>query len=88
MLVVQAGLQLSEITALRRLGIVQSGGGHVRSEGKGRKQRCTPGTKSTVAVLTEWIQEQGRMSARTYFHTDAEAGLAPTPAGTWSQSTS
>ena len=84
----QTGLQLSEITALRRLGFVQGRGARVGSEGKGRKERGAPLTKSTVAILTEWIQEQGRMSARTYFHTAAAAGSAPTPSSTWSQSTS
>ena len=50
-LVVQTGLQLSEITALRRLGFVQGRGARVGSEGKG-KERGAPLTKSTVAILT------------------------------------
>lgn len=34
-------------------------GAYVRCEGKGRKERCTPLAKPTVAVLKAWIKEQG-----------------------------
>jgi site-specific recombinase XerD len=67
LLAVQTGLRLSEITALRQQDVVLGRGAHVRCEGKGRKERCTPLTKSTVAVLTEWIREQAKTSARTLF---------------------
>src|ERR1700689_5379115 len=42
-------------------------GAHVRCEGKGRKERCTPLTKSTVIVLTAWIRDQGEDGARILF---------------------
>jgi len=67
LLALQTGLRLSEITALRQQDVVLGRGAHVRCEGKGRKERCTPLTKSTVAVLTEWIREQGEESARILF---------------------
>ena len=39
----QTGLRASELTGLRRCDLVAAGAGaHLRCEGKGRKQRCTP----------------------------------------------
>ena len=38
----QTGLRVSEIINLRRRDIVTGTGAHIRCEGKGRKQRCTP----------------------------------------------
>ena len=48
---VQTGLRLSEITATTRDDLVLGTGAHVRVTGKGRKERCTPLAKPTVAVL-------------------------------------
>ena len=59
LLAVQTGLRLSEITALRRRDVVLGAGAHVRCEGKGRKERCTPLTKPVVAALRAWMQELG-----------------------------
>ena len=56
---VQTGLRISEITGLRQKDVVSGAGAHVRCEGKGRKERCTPLTKLAVAVLKAWIKEQG-----------------------------
>ena len=56
---VQTGLRLSEITGLRHKDVVLGLGAHVRCEGKGRKERCTPLTKPAVMVLKAWIKEQG-----------------------------
>jgi integrase/recombinase XerD len=55
----QTGLRLSELTGLRQRDVVLGSGAHVRCEGKGRKERCTPLAKSTVVVLNAWINEQG-----------------------------
>jgi integrase len=55
----QTGLRLSKITDLRQRDVVLSRGTHVRCEGKGRKERCTPLAKPTVVVLKAWINEQG-----------------------------
>ena len=59
MTAIQTGLRLSEITSIRRQDVSLGKGAHVRCEGKGRKERCTPLAKSTVIVLTAWIREQG-----------------------------
>ena len=67
LMAIQTGLRLSEITALRQQDVVLGKGAHVRCEGKGRKERCTPLTKSTIAVIAEWIREQGQLSTLILF---------------------
>ncbi len=57
LLAVQCGLRLSELTAIRRDALMLGSGAHVRTLGKGRKERATPLTKQTVAVLTAWLRE-------------------------------
>ena len=64
---VQTGLRLSEMIALRHADVSLETGAHVRCRGKGRKERCTPLTKPTVAVLKAWIQEQGRADSKILF---------------------
>ena len=54
----QTGLRVSELTDLR-IGDVEVGtGAHVRCRGKGRKERCTPLAKETVALLRAWMKER------------------------------
>jgi integrase/recombinase XerD len=54
----QTGLRVSELTGLH-IGDVELGtGAHVRCRGKGRKQRCTPLSKPTVAMLRAWMKER------------------------------
>ncbi len=57
LLVIQTGLRVSELIGLRLDDIVFGVGAHLRCRGKGRKQRITPLTKSTVRVLRTWIAE-------------------------------
>lgn len=64
---VQTGLRLSELTALCQKDVTLGRGAHVRCQGKGRKQRCTPLAKATAAVLAEWIREQGPAGTPTLF---------------------
>src|SRR6202047_675280 len=64
---VQTGLRLSEITGLRQQDVFFGVGAHVRCEGKGRKERCTPLAKPAVAVLSAWIEEQGREPSKFLF---------------------
>jgi site-specific recombinase XerD len=56
-LAVQTGLRLSELTSLSRSSVVFGTGAHVRCQGKGRKERCTPLTRPTVALLKAWLKE-------------------------------
>ncbi len=67
LLAVQTGLRLSEITTLRRRDVALGTGAHVRCEGKGRKERCTPLTKPVVAALRTWMQELGGDDDQTLF---------------------
>ncbi len=57
---VQTGLRLSEMTGLKREDLILGAGAHVRVIGKGRKERCTPIAKSTLAVLKAWLREPQR----------------------------
>jgi integrase len=64
---VQTGLRLSEMTGLKREDIVLGIGAHVRVIGKGRKERCTPFAKSTLAVLNAWLREPQRGDGNVLF---------------------
>src|SRR5258708_29257360 len=55
------------MTALGHEDVWLGAGAHVRCRGKGRKERCTPLAKPTVAVLQAWIREQGRGDSKTLF---------------------
>jgi integrase/recombinase XerD len=56
---VQTGLRASELVNLLGRDVVTGTGAHVRCEGKGRKQRCTPLRKETLKALQTWIAERG-----------------------------
>jgi integrase/recombinase XerD len=55
---VQTGLRVSELTGLCCGDVYLGAGAHVRCVGKGRKQRCTPLTAQTIAVLRGWLAER------------------------------
>lgn len=57
MVALQTGLRASELINLRRCDIVTGTGAHIRCEGKGRKQRCTPLRRETLKVLEAWLRE-------------------------------
>jgi site-specific recombinase XerD len=69
LLAVQTGLRLSEITGLRREDLHLGNGAHVRCIGKGRKERCTPITKSSVTALKSWLKESAKGSEQWLFCT-------------------
>ena len=58
LLAVQTGLRVSELASLRCQDLHLGPAVHVRCDGKGRKERCTPLTKPTVAVLRSWLRER------------------------------
>ena len=66
---VQTGLRLSELTALTRNDVIVGTGAHVRVIGKGRKERCTPLAKPTMAVLKAWLREPPRGAGQVLFPT-------------------
>lgn len=55
---IQTGLRVSELIGLRCQDIVLGAGGHVRCEGKGRKERCTPLRKDAQNMLVAWLRER------------------------------
>jgi len=67
LLAVQTGLRLSEMTGLKRQDIIFGVGAHVRVIGKGRKERCTPIARSTLAVLRAWLREPPRGTGQVLF---------------------
>lgn len=54
---IQTGLRLSELTGAQRNAVILGTGAHIRVVGKGRKERATPLTKQTAAVLRAWLRE-------------------------------
>lgn len=59
LLTIVTGLRVSEVVGLKCEDVVLQAGPHVRCQGKGRKERCTPLEKRTVAVLGTWLKERG-----------------------------
>jgi integrase/recombinase XerD len=58
LLAAQTGLRASELTALNVADLQPRGAAHVTCKGKGRKQRITPLTSTTAAVLRVWFAER------------------------------
>jgi integrase/recombinase XerD len=73
LLAVQTGLRISELIGLTRADVHLGSGAHVACHGKGRKDRITPLTSATVAVLRDWLGEH---------HGAPDAPLFPTRRGT------
>lgn len=67
LLAVQTGLRLSELVSLDRDAVILGRGAHVRCIGKGRKERCTPLTKTAQQTLRAWLKEPRRRSATALF---------------------
>lgn len=77
----QTGLRVSELTGLRRQDLALSTGAHVRCHGKGRKERCTPLTRHTVAVLKTWMAERGGTDTDAMFPTRRGGPISPDSVG-------
>ena len=69
LLAVQSGLRVSELVGLRCQDIVLGSGAHVRCQGKGRKERCTPLRKDAVTVLRAWLRGRNGRPADPLFPT-------------------
>lgn len=76
LMAVQTGLRLSELTGLKRPDLQLGTGAHVRCFGKGRKERCTPLTKQSVAVLKAWLRETIQSSDQWVFSTSRGSRLS------------
>jgi integrase/recombinase XerD len=67
LLAVQTGLRLSELVGLDHNAVTLGRGAHVRCIGKGRKERCTPLTKTAQQTLGAWLKEPRRRGATALF---------------------
>lgn len=77
LLAVQTGLRLSELIGLRRDDVQLGTGSHVRVIGKGRKERCTPLSKATRAVLGAWLREPNLAPSQPVFPNARGGPLSP-----------
>ncbi|WP_149590027.1 tyrosine-type recombinase/integrase [Tabrizicola flagellatus] len=68
-LAVQTGLRASELIGLTFADVHLGAGAHVSCTGKGRKQRITPLTSGTVALLRAWLAERAGGPADPLFPT-------------------
>jgi site-specific recombinase XerD len=68
-LTIQTGLRVSEVTSLTLADVHVDESRHVRCHGKGRKERATPLTRQTAAVLTGWMRERGGVATEPVFPT-------------------
>jgi len=73
----QTGLRLSEMTGLTRADVTLGTGAHVHVIGKGRKERCVPLAKPTIAVLKAWLREPPRGDGRVLFPNARGTRLSP-----------
>lgn len=64
---IQSGLRVAELVGLCCSDVILSTGAHVRCHGKGRKERVTPLTAQTVAVLRGWMDERAGASTDPLF---------------------
>jgi integrase/recombinase XerD len=73
---VQTGLRVSELTQLRCQDVQLGTGAHLRCMGKGRKERCTPLTTHTVALLRGWMAERNGQPTDPLFPTSRGRALS------------
>jgi integrase len=69
LLAIQTGLRVSELIHLRCGDVALGTGAHLRCEGKGRKQRCTPLQRETVGLITAWLRERNGQPSDPLFAT-------------------
>lgn len=69
LLAVQTGLRISELIGLTVADLHLGAGAHVACHGKGRKDRITPLTADTTAVLRDWLSEHDNDPGTVLFPT-------------------
>jgi integrase/recombinase XerD len=75
-LAAQTGLRISELIALTGQDLHLGTAAHVSCHGKGRKQRITPLTRNTVAVLRAWMTEHAGQPRDPLFATHSGRPLS------------
>ncbi|MGB3187064.1 MAG: site-specific integrase [Ornithinimicrobium sp.] len=76
-LATQTGLRVAELAGLACDDLHLDTGAHVRCRGKGRKDRATPLTDQTVAVLEVWLRERGQQPDQPLFPSRRGSPLSP-----------
>ncbi|MEZ5844048.1 MAG: tyrosine-type recombinase/integrase [Hyphomicrobiaceae bacterium] len=76
LLMVQTGLRVTELITLACNDIALGNGAHVRSMGKGRKERATPIRKDSVKVLRDWLSERRGQPGDPLFVSNRGAALS------------
>jgi integrase/recombinase XerD len=74
-LAIETGLRVSELVGLRCGDVHLAAPAHIACHGKGRKDRITPLTNPTVAVLRTWVSERAGLPADPLFPTSRGALL-------------
>ncbi len=75
-LAAQTGLRASELIGLTRADVQLGAGAHVSCTGKGRKQRITPLTSGTIAILRAWLAERAGQPGDPLFPTQTGRALS------------
>jgi len=73
---IQTGMRVSELCGLACQDAQLGNGAHVRCQGKGRKQRSTPLTRSTAKVLAAWMRERAGEPGDPLFPTSRGRALS------------
>lgn len=73
---IQTGLRVSELAGLRCADLALGTAAHVRCVGKGRKERATPLTTTTVEILRAWLNERRPAPADPLFATTRGRALS------------
>lgn len=73
---IHTGLRVSELTGLSVADVTTGPGAHLRCHGKGRKNRATPLTKPTAAILSAWLTELRGQPADAVFPTRKGTALS------------
>lgn len=73
---IETGLRVSELIGLRRADVVLGVGAHVRCEGKGRKQRCTPLGRDTAVLVDTWLRKDLKPDSACVFPSRRGAALS------------
>jgi site-specific recombinase XerD len=75
-LAAQTGLRASELIGLTLADVHLGVGAHVSCTGKGRKQRITPLTSGTIAILRRWLTERAGQPTYPLFPTQTGRALS------------
>jgi integrase/recombinase XerD len=73
---IQTGLRVSELTGLDCAAITLTTGAHLHCHGKGRKERVTPLTPQTAALLRVWLKERAGRPDEPLFPTSSGRRLS------------